>query len=197
MDHTDLIRAPRELFTERLVLQSPRPEHAAPFLDSLMRSLPTLRFVGWGQRERDLAWSQEFCAEGARLVNTGQCLIFYAFDRDDGRYVGRVDLHTFDASAPRCEVGYVGDVAVRRQGLMREAVRSVMALGFSLGLARIHAISDARNAPALAFAQALGLQREGLLRAYESDAQGQVCDMVMFAAYNPALQRSEPEPATH
>ena len=186
MDHTDLIGAPRELFTERLVLQSPRPEHALPFVESLVRSLPSLRFIGWGQLERDLQWSLGFCAEGARLVETGQALIFYAFRRDDGRYVGRVDLHSFDAGAPRCEVGYVGDVAQRRQGLMREAVLAVMALGFSLGLARIHALSDARNAAALAFAESLGLQREGLLRAFDRDPQGGVCDMVMFAAMAPA-----------
>ncbi len=187
MNHTDLIRAPRELVTDRLVLQSPRPAHAAPFVESLVRSLPTLRFVGWGQLERDLDWALGFCAEGARLVETGQCMIFYVFRRDDGRYVGRVDLHSFDASGPRCEVGYVGDEAVRGQGLMREAVQAAMQLGFSLGLVRIQALSDARNARALAFAQSLGMRREGLLHAYERDPQGAVCDMVMFAAYNPAL----------
>jgi hypothetical protein len=31
------------------------------------------------------------------------------------------------------------------------------------------------------------MRREGLLHAYERDPQGEVCDMVMFAAYNPAL----------
>ncbi|WP_088284908.1 GNAT family N-acetyltransferase [Ideonella sp. A 288] len=187
MDASDLIAAPRELGTPRLRLESPRPAHAAPFVDSLVRSLPTLRFIGWGQIERDLAWSERFCAGGAAMVEAGECLIFNAFRADDGRYVGRIDLHSFDFEAPRCEVGYVGEITLRGQGLMREAVRAVIEMGFAIGLARIHALSDARNERALAFAGALGMAREGLLRAYERDPQGRVCDMVMFAAYNPAL----------
>ena len=187
MNAADLIAAPRTLTTPRLRLESPRPEHAAAFVDSLLRSLPTLRFIGWGQIERDLAWSQRFCAGGAAMVEAGECLIFNAFRRDDGRYVGRIDLHSFDFEAPRCEVGYVGEVTLCGQGLMREAVLAVMALGFRIGMARIHALSDARNERALDFASALGMQREGLLRAFERDPQGELTDMVMFAAYNPAL----------
>lgn len=181
MNAKDLIAAPRQLRTPRLRLESPRPEHAAAFVDSLVRSLPTLRFVGWGQIKRDLAWSRRFCAEGAQMVETGECLIFNAFAHDDDRYVGRIDLHSFDFEAPRCEVGYVGEVTLRGQGLMREAVLAVMAMGFAFGLARIHALSDARNERALAFAQALGMQREGVLRAFERDPQGELADMVMFA----------------
>lgn len=186
LDRRDLIAAPRELRTARLDLASPRQEHAAPFVESLVTSLPALRFVGWGQVERDLAWAQTFCANGAGLVEAGDCLIFNAFERASGRYVGRVDVHSFDLDVPRGEVGYVGDVRLRGQGLMREAVLAVMALGFEIGLRRIHALSDARNTGALRFAeQALGMRREGLLRAYERDAQGEVCDMVMFAALAP------------
>lgn len=188
VDRQDLIAAPRELATPRLRLESPRLGHAEAFLDSLLRTLPMLRFVGWGQLERDLAWSRRFCEGGAQLFDSGECVVYNAFHRDSGRYVGRIDLHSFDFEAPRCEIGYVGDEAHRSQGLMREAVLAVMALGFSLGLVRIHALSDARNARALAFAEALGMQREGLLRAYERDPQGEVCDMVMFAALAPWLR---------
>lgn len=182
MDRHDLIAAPRELRTPRLWLESPREAHAAALVDSLSRTLPALRFVGWGQLGRDLAWAQQFCRHGAELFDSGECVIFNAFHQATGRYVGRIDLHTFDFEAPRCEIGYVGDEATAGQGLMREAVLAVMALGFSLGLARIHALSDARNGRALVFAERLGMQREGLLRAYERDPQGGLCDMVMFAA---------------
>ncbi|MBI5259011.1 MAG: GNAT family N-acetyltransferase [Burkholderiales bacterium] len=185
MDRQDLIAAPRRLDTPRLRLEAPRVEHAAAFVDSLLRTLPALRFVGWGQQARDLAWSEQFCRRGAELFDTGECVIFNAFHRDSGAYVGRVDLHSFDFEAPRGEVGYVVDEAHAGQGLMREAVLAVMALGFSLGLARIQALSDARNTRALVFAERLGLQREGLLKGYERDAQGALCDMVMFAALAP------------
>ncbi|HSW04471.1 GNAT family N-acetyltransferase [Aquabacterium sp.] len=195
MDRHDLIAAPRELLTPRLRLESPREAHAPAFVDSLLRTLPALRFVGWGQLERDLAWALQFCQRGAALFDSGECVIYNAFHHGTGRYVGRIDLHTFDFEAPRCEVGYVGDEAHAGQGLMREAVLAVMDLGFSLGLARIHALSDARNARALAFAQALGMQREGLLQAYERDPQGGLCDMVMFAAISPQALQARSVPA--
>ena len=125
------------------------------------------------------------------MVETGECLIFNAFRLHDGAYVGRVDLHSFDFEAPRCEVGYVGEITLSGHGLMREAVLAVMAMAFSIGFVRVHALSDVRNERALAFALALGMQREGVLRAYERAPQGELADMVMFAAYNPALVRSD------
>ncbi len=191
MDRRTLIDAPRELFSERLVLQAPRAEHAEAFVESLNRSLPGLAFIGWGQKLRDLDWAQRFCTDGAAMVDNGECLIFNAFMRGEGdaldRYVGRIDLHTFDFEAPRCEVGYVGDVHSAGRGLMREAVLAVIGMGFEIGLMRVHALSDARNLRALHFAGALGMQHEGLLRAFERDAQGRLCDMMMFAAYHPRL----------
>lgn len=185
MGPNDVARAPRLLRTERLDLQAPRPEHAGVFLDSLNASLPALGYVGWGQRPRDLAWSERFCAGGAELFDSGECVVYYAFHRSSGAYVARIDLHTFDFEAPRAEIGYVGDLRHAGRGLVREAALAVVQLGFAIGLARVHALSDLRNQRALQFAHNLGMHREGLLRAYERDPQGRLADMVMFAAYNP------------
>lgn len=38
-----------------------------------------------------------------------------------------------------------------------------------------------RNTRALAFAESLGLQREGLMRKVERDARGQLCDQYLLA----------------
>jgi RimJ/RimL family protein N-acetyltransferase len=80
----------------------------------------------------------------------------------------------------------VGDVRLSGRGLMREAVRTVIAVCFGIGFERIEAMSDARNARALHFADSLGLlQREGVLRRHERDVDGLHCDMVLWAALNP------------
>jgi RimJ/RimL family protein N-acetyltransferase len=188
VDRQTLIAAPRELRSQRLLLQSPRVEHAGAFLESLNRSIPGLAFITWGQQQQDPAWAERFCLGGQQMVEEGECLVFNAFLHGSGVYAGRIDLHTFDFEAPRCEIGYVGDAALQGQGLMREAALAVIAFGFALGLARIHALSDARNTRALQFARALGMQHEGQLRAYERDPQGALCEMAMFAAYNPAAR---------
>ena len=185
MKREDLPQAPRELRTGRLLLLAPCAEHAAVVAESINTSLPMLRFIEWGQREVDLAWATRFCTRGLQFVEEGECLIFNVFEQDSGAFVGRIDLHSFDFDAPRAEMGYVGDSRTAGRGLMREAVMAVVALGFEIGLARIHAISDTRNERALHFAESLGFKLEGVLRAYERDPWGELATQALFATYNP------------
>jgi RimJ/RimL family protein N-acetyltransferase len=184
MDSRDLLRAPPQRLTLRLRLEAPQAAHAAPFVESLNASLPDLRFIAWAQKPRDLAWGRDFLAWDRTCIERGEGLIYYVFERDGGHYVGRIDLHSWDYGAPRCEVGYVGDSRRAGRGLMREAVLDAVALGFELGAMRIQALSEADNARALHFAEhALGFTREGVLRNYERDARGRLGLQVMFAAY--------------
>lgn len=178
--------APRVLHTPRLTLEAPRVEHAQGFAAVLNASLDGWRFIGWGQVARDLAWAEQFCRHGAQLVDDGEGLIFNVFDHAGGGCVGRIDLHSFDFDAPRCEIGYVGDSRLSGQGLMREAVLAVVELGFGIGLARIEAFSDVRNHRAIHFARGLGFVTEGVVHARERDPQGALCDQVLMARLRPA-----------
>lgn len=190
MDRQDLARAPSQLATDRLDLHAPRPEFGPLFVESLNLSLPGLSHIGWAQKARTTEWGATFMQHGVELIAAGDCLIYYAFERasgaDPGRYIGRIDLHSWDFEAPRCEVGYVGDVRTAGRGLMREAVLACVDLAFSLGAARVQALSEADNIRALHFAEhALKFTREGVLRYFERDAQGRLGSQVMFAAYRP------------
>jgi RimJ/RimL family protein N-acetyltransferase len=185
MQPADLVAASRQLATSRLRLECSGIEHAQAFCEALNASLPELRWIGWAQQLRELAWAERFCASDRAYVERGEGLVFQAFEAASGHYVGRIDLHTFDFDAPRCEVGYVADTRRAGRGLMREAVLAVVKLGFELGLARIQALSERDNLRALRFAeQALGFTREGELRHYERNAQGRLGVQVLFAAYN-------------
>ena len=187
MGPQDVSGAPTELHTARLTLLGPRPEIAPLFVASLNRSLPGLRFIGWAQRERPEAFGLQFIEHDLVMWSRGECLAYYAFERDTGAYVGRIDLHSWDFDAPRCEVGYVGDVLSAGRGLMREAVLACVDLAFSLGAVRVQALSEAGNHRALRFAeQGLGFTREGVLRNFERDAQGRLGEQVMLAMVRPA-----------
>lgn len=186
MDSNSLLQAPREVHSARVVLHAPRPEWAAVFVESLNLSLPGLAYIRWAQTERALDWAEKFLQRDVEWAARGEGLVYYAFETPSGAYVGRIDLHSWDFDAPRCEVGYVGDVRTAGRGLMREAVLACVDLAFSLGAVRVQALSEAGNARALHFAEhALGFTREGVLRHYERDAQGRLGDQVLFAAYNP------------
>lgn len=189
MDREDLIAAPRSLDTPRLHLEAPRAEHAPALAESLNASLPSLAFIGWARVLRDVDWARRFCQRSLESVERGDDLVFSAFERGSGAYVGRIDLHSWHFAAPRCEIGYVGDARLRGSGLMREAVLAVVDLAFALGAVRVQATSDVRNLRAVHFAEhALGFSREGVLRCYERDIDGRPCDHAVFAAYNPRAE---------
>ncbi len=96
-------------------------------------------------------------------------------------YVGRIDLHSWDFDAPRCEIGYMSDVRTRGRGLLQEAAQACIALAFAMGVVRVEAMTDPRNASSIRFAKALGLRHEALMRNYERDADGALCDQVLLA----------------
>lgn len=154
--------------------------------------MPALGFVAWGLKPRSIDWALRFCADDARSVAAGEDLVFHVFDRADGGWVGRIDVHSVDPDAARGEIGYVVDARRAGQGLMREAVLAVIDLCFAVGFERIEAMSDARNLRALHFAKTLGLQFEGLLRRHERDPHGQLCDMVLYSVLNPHASQDLP-----
>ena len=190
MDRIDLKPAPKLLLTERLRLESPRTEHAEAFAAGVQASMHTLTYVVWGIRPRDVEWARRFCEGDALSVAAGEDLVFHVFTRDDGAWVGRIDVHTIDFKDARGEIGYVGDARHAGRGLMREAALAVIRLCFELGFQRIEALSDVRNTRALRFAETLGMQREGTLRRHERDPQGRMCDQAIYAILNEGPTRA-------
>ena len=148
-------------------------------------SLADWRFIAFAKQPRDLEWAERFCEGDALWMADGEAVIFYAFERSSGAFVGRIDLHTLDLDACRAEIGYVGDSRLGGRGLMREATLAVVEFGFELGFERIEAMSDARNQRAVRFALGLGFEQEALLRRHERDPQGELCDMVLLARLRP------------
>ena len=178
----DISSAPATLLTARLRLESPRADaHAVAFAEGVAATMPSLGFVNWGLRPRDVAWARRFCEDDARSRAAGQDLTFHVFELADHGWAGRIDVHSIDFAAARGEIGYVGDQRRAGRGLMHEAVRAVMAMCFTLGFERLEAMSDARNNRALRFATSVGLQFEGVLRHHERDPHGDLCDMVVYA----------------
>jgi len=182
--------APAEFTTSRLRLERPRPEHASAVMESVNASLAALRYIGWADSAFDAERALRFCTRDAELVAAGTCLIYFAFEQGSDAFVGNLDLHSFDFDVPRGEIGYVGDARRAGSGLMFEAATAVLRLGFELGLERIEAVCDARNLRSIAFAEMLGMTREGLLRAHDRDPQGALCDDVVLA-----MLRGDPWPA--
>jgi RimJ/RimL family protein N-acetyltransferase len=84
---------------------------------------------------------------------------------DDDRFLGRADVFAIDTAQGRAETGYALAAAHWGHGYAQEAMRLMLAYAFgTLGLRRVEADADPRNAASCRLLERLGFVREGLLR---------------------------------
>lgn len=99
---------------------------------------------------------------------------------DSRRLIGRIGL---DVKLPERKVGelwFILERALWGRGLMFEAARTMMELGFAqLGLRRSFLECDPRNRAAIRLAEKLGMKREGHLREH-AFIKGEWCDALYF-----------------
>jgi RimJ/RimL family protein N-acetyltransferase len=181
MNHEDLIRAPRELSTERCVLKSSSIEFTSTRVAWANASSAMLDFTWWWRKAIDPEKALASLQSEMDAIARGEELIFNVFERETNAHVGRIDLHSWDFDAPRCEIGYMADARTSGRGLLREAALACVELAFSLGAVRVQAVTDSRNARSIHFAKSLGMREEGVLKNYERDGTGALTDQVMLA----------------
>jgi RimJ/RimL family protein N-acetyltransferase len=181
LDKFTLQNAPKLLETERLWLKAPDPAFAAQFADAIKHSVEDFFFIAWWVKCQEEGVARVSLENSVKHIAAGDCVVWHAFEKLSDRYIGRLDLHTWDFDTPRCELGYMADSRMNGRGLMREAALALMRWAFNLGVVRIQAITDARNLRSIHFAECIGMQREGVLRSYELDSEGELCDQVVLA----------------
>jgi RimJ/RimL family protein N-acetyltransferase len=83
----------------------------------------------------------------------------------DNRLIGEVSLIWRSVADQQAEVGYIIHPEAQGQGVATEAARALLAFGFEdVGLHRIYARCDARNAASARVMQRLGMHEEAHLR---------------------------------
>lgn len=93
--------------------------------------------------------------------------------------VGNIGLHEFKGH--RVEMGYWMRRKLWGKGLMPEAARAVMKYAFTvLGVKRVQARADLRNTASQRVMEKIGMQREGILKKYDSK-NGKCADAVYYA----------------
>ena len=126
--------------------------------DAVTRHLP---YATWNSIEDGSAWLVRM--QGLSASGTGQQLVIER--HSDRKVIGTVLLFKFEESSSRVELGYVLGRAHWRQGLAREALHAVCDHAFRrLTIRRIEAEVNPENTASATLLQALGFEREGLLR---------------------------------
>ena len=181
MDPAALASVPETLTTPRLRLERMRADHGPAFWSLVEASRPDLGFVGWAPAIVGPLHARAHCARNALRPTHPLGLIYVAFEHGSSVMVADLDLHTFDFTVPRCELGYVGHSACLGRGLVTEAASALVRLAFDFGVERVAATCDARNERSINFALRLGFSVEGTLRHFERDPQGALCDLVCLS----------------
>lgn len=109
-----------------------------------------------------------------------RCRRWAIVNRDD-QLLGTVGFNDIDIGHHRAELAFDLSPAWQGRGLATEAARAVMAWADNaLACTRIQATVLDSNLPSIAVLERLGMQREGLLRAYRY-VRGQPRDFWMYA----------------
>src|SRR5262249_12714693 len=125
-------------------------------------------------------------AAAARLLEQihqgfrARTLFQWGVEATGGPLVGTCTLSQLDSTNRRAEVGFALGQAFWGQGYMAAALPALIQFAFGrLGLQRLFADADPRNASSIRALEGLGFRREGLLREHYL-AQGEPQDAVVY-----------------
>lgn len=167
--------------TERLELRPLRMSDLDVFAE--LHALPEVvryLYVDVLTREQSAARLAKV-AEQTALRAEGDGLALAVILRETGEMLGQVVLIWTSEAHRGGEVGYVFHPRHAGHGYATEATRPLLAMGFEgMGLHRIVARADARNAASERVMQRLGMRREALFRANEW-VKGEWTDEIVYA----------------
>jgi RimJ/RimL family protein N-acetyltransferase len=110
--------------------------------------------------------------------------------RTDDAIIGTVTLYNISLDHRRAEMGYALGRANWGQGYMQEALEALLEFSFGvLGLHRIEADVDPRNAASIRSLERLGFQREGYLRE-RWQVNGEIQDALFYGLLRPDWELS-------
>ena len=135
-----------------------------PALYEIFSSPEVTRYWSW-TAYTELAQAEKLLAEIHGLFRSGTLYQWGVARKSDDTVLGTCTLAQIDWAHRRAEIGFALGHAHWGQGLMREAVDALLHHAFGeLGLRRVEADVDPRNAASLRLLERFGFRREGLLR---------------------------------
>ena len=152
-----------EIQTARLLLRSLVGTDAEALLEihADARAMQYSNGDPWG----GIGQARELIDRSGQWLASGRHLCLGVARRDTGHLLGTCTLYDIDRANLRAEVGFILGVQAWGAGYMTEALTALLDHAFVvLGLHRVEADTDPRNAAAIRLLERLGFQREGLLR---------------------------------
>lgn len=128
----------------------------------------------------ELSQAREYFASAIGGRDATRMLCWAIAEHGGDRLIGSATLFSINRAQGRAEVGYALRASHWGRGHAQEALRMVLDHAFgALGLRRIEADIDPRNAGSCKLAERMGFVREGLLRD-RWQVGGETCDSAMY-----------------
>ena len=158
------------LTTERLMLKGITSEQMKYIFNELSKA--EIKSMLGHRSEEDYLKEEYKHVNGYSGYNR-KFLLFLMTDKESGIIIGRCGFHNWNKDHMRAEIEYaMEDEKFLRKGLMSEAVKAILQLGFQeLELNRIEANVDILNIPSIKILEKNNFRKEGILRehVYHSD----------------------------
>lgn len=172
--------------TERLIL---RPQHHSDYESwyaGFVGRLPKKHPYDTGKLDMDgcnRAWFKELCDRHQQLAQKDWVYIFGVFERYTDRHLGNIDIATIRRQDNQwANLGYSIHNQYQRRGYGREATQAALIFSFQdLNYHRIEAVINLDNSPSIAFAESIGLKKEGIRRGFIYENE-QWVDHLIYAA---------------
>ena len=149
------------LATERLLLRPYRDDDLEPLLE-MFGDPDVSRYLLWAPMDRDAATKLlERRLGQTRIEKEGDGILLAVAEAASDRFAGEVMLTLTSEVSRQGEIGWSVHPAAQGRGYATESSREMLRLGFEeLGLHRIWADSDPRNAASIRVMEKLGMRRE-------------------------------------
>jgi len=152
-----------ELHTERLLLRKMSVSDCADMYEYAQRPEVT-KYLLWSPHP-DMQSTKSYLESVQKEYKKGAFHDWAIVYKENNKMIGTVGFTRVDLNNRTGEVGYVLNPAYWGKGIAREAVKEVIAYGFSmLNLERIEARYMEGNAASLAVMKACGMTYEGMFR---------------------------------
>jgi ribosomal-protein-alanine N-acetyltransferase len=103
------------------------------------------------------------------------------FKKDTQDFVAQMYVSVVNWDLPEFEIGFFADVDHEGQGFVTEAAKEALQFCFKvLGASRVRLKCDATNERSLRVAERCGMVREGRIRENKKDADGNLCDTLLY-----------------
>ena len=178
---------PDRLRSKRLEFRAPTPDDATFMNPAIIASMSLLQpWMSWAKAPPSMDDTRLYTRRALLEWHDRESLDYRLFLGEN--FVGNCSIHTINWDVPLAQLGYWLHINYVGQGLMNEAVETLMRLAFDeLKLVRLEIRCNARNMASARVAERAGFEREAHLRQCYRSADGTLNDALIFAKIAPPI----------